>query len=89
MLEIVRGFSGRPRPVNLGILGHYNRPGSVSRRGDAAAGDEVRFLGGVYEPDRPNGTDADFAVAAEDVQADAGGDMRSLPGPPSTWSKGP
>ena len=53
VLEIVRGFSRRPRPVDLVILGHY-KPDVDPYHAEvmAAAGDQVKFLGGVYEPER-------------------------------------
>jgi glycosyltransferase involved in cell wall biosynthesis len=53
ILEIVRGFSRRPREIDLVVLGGY-RPESDAYHAEVmgAAGENVRFLGGVYEPER-------------------------------------
>jgi glycosyltransferase involved in cell wall biosynthesis len=52
ILEIVRGFSARKRDVDLVVLGHY-KPESDPFHAEvlAAAGDQVRFLGGIYDPE--------------------------------------
>ena len=53
ILEIVQGFSRRPRGVDLVVLGGYQPETDAYHRAVvAAASDEVRFLGGIYEPDR-------------------------------------
>ncbi len=53
ILELVRGFSARKRPVELVVLGDY-RPEEDEYHAAvmAAASDQVRFPGGIYEPDR-------------------------------------
>lgn len=50
ILEIVQAFSARPRGLKLAILGSYS-PQTVSyhQKVIEAAGDEVVFLGGVYD----------------------------------------
>ncbi len=51
ILEVVEGFSRRPRGVDLVILGDYKESDPFHRTVLAAAGPEVRFLGAVYEPE--------------------------------------
>ncbi len=53
ILEIVRGFSRRDRDIDLVVLGDY-RPDTDPFHAEvlAAAGDRVKFLGGIYEPER-------------------------------------
>jgi glycosyltransferase involved in cell wall biosynthesis len=51
ILELVQGFSARPRGVELAILGDYQPDGDDYHRAVvAAASDEVRFLGAIYDP---------------------------------------
>ncbi|MFT4010231.1 MAG: DUF1972 domain-containing protein [Nocardioidaceae bacterium] len=52
LLEIVSGFSRRPRGVRLAVLGAYS-PETTRYQAQvlAAAGDEVSFLGPQYEPE--------------------------------------
>lgn len=51
ILEIVAGFSRRHRGVELVVLGAYQPEVDPYHRAVLdAAGDEVRFLGGVYDP---------------------------------------
>ena len=51
--EIVQGFSRRPRNANLVILGDF-RPADDPYHAKvvAAASDEVRFLGAIYDPEQ-------------------------------------
>lgn len=51
ILEVVTGFSKRPRGMQLAVLGNYNDANAYHRAVKAAAGPEVRFLGAIY--DRP------------------------------------
>lgn len=52
VLEVVTGFSARPRGVKLAVLGAYEPEVDTYHRAvRAAAGDEVVFLGAVYDPD--------------------------------------
>ncbi len=53
ILDIVEGFSRRRRNVSLVVLGGY-RPETDPYHAAvlAAASDEVRFVGGIYEPER-------------------------------------
>ncbi len=51
ILEIVRGFSARPRGAKLVVLGDYGVAGdSYQRAVLEAAGDEVMFPGTIYDP---------------------------------------
>lgn len=53
ILEIVRAYSSRPRPVPLVIVGPYAEIRSrYIRAVREAAGSQVRFIGPVYERDR-------------------------------------
>lgn len=52
ILEIVRGFSARPRPMELALLGNYSSDDPYHRAVMDAASDQVRFVGAIYEPER-------------------------------------
>ncbi|WP_407277701.1 DUF1972 domain-containing protein [Aromatoleum evansii] len=50
LLEIVRGFSARPRGVDLVVLGNYDAAGNAYHRAvREAASEEVKFVGAIYE----------------------------------------
>lgn len=49
LLEIVRGFSAKPRGMPLVVLGHYNDGNAYQRAVQASASDEVRFVGAIYD----------------------------------------
>lgn len=50
ILELVRGFSARPRGVELAVLGNYEPDADDYHCAVvAAASDEVRFLGAIYD----------------------------------------
>ena len=49
ILEVVSGFSQRPRGMQLAVLGHYDTGNAYHRAVMAAAGPEVRFLGAIYD----------------------------------------
>ena len=49
VLDVVRGFSRRPRGMRLAVLGHYADSHPYQRAVKAAAGDEVMFLGPIYD----------------------------------------
>ena len=49
VLEVVRGFSRRPRGLQLAVLGHYDPGQAYHRAVLQAAGSEVRFLGAIYD----------------------------------------
>lgn len=49
LLEIVTGFSTRPRDVELVVLGNYDEHHAYHRAVKAAAGPGVRFLGAIYD----------------------------------------
>lgn len=49
LLEIVQGFSCRPRGLMLVVLGKYEDGDSYHREVKAAASDEVRFVGAIYD----------------------------------------
>ncbi|WP_349742875.1 DUF1972 domain-containing protein [Roseateles cavernae] len=49
ILEVVAGFSQRPRGMLLAVLGNYNDANPYHRAVKAAAGPEVRFLGAIYD----------------------------------------
>ena len=51
VLEVVQAFSRRRRGQLLVVLGHYGHTSAYQRAVRAAASDEVRFLGAIY--DRP------------------------------------
>ncbi|QBX55866.1 glycosyltransferase family 1 protein [Nocardioides seonyuensis] len=51
ILELVQGFSARPRGVKLAILGAYDAANDEYHRAVVeAASDEVMFLGAIYDP---------------------------------------
>ncbi|MBM9477323.1 DUF1972 domain-containing protein [Nakamurella flavida] len=51
ILELVQGFSARPRGVDLVVLGNYDGEADPYHRAVLdAAGDEVRFVGAIYDP---------------------------------------
>jgi glycosyltransferase involved in cell wall biosynthesis len=51
ILEIVEGFSARPRGIKLAVLGAYEpETDEYHRRVVDAASDEVCFLGPIYDP---------------------------------------
>lgn len=49
LLEIVAGFSSKPRGSKLAVLGHYDDANAYHRRVRAAAGAEVVFAGAIYD----------------------------------------
>ena len=49
ILEVVAGFSAKPRGVMLAVLGHYDPTNAYHRAVQAAASDEVVFLGAIYD----------------------------------------
>lgn len=49
VLEVVRGFSRRPRGMTLAVLGAYADDHAYHRAVKSAAGGEVRFLGAIYD----------------------------------------
>lgn len=49
ILEVVQGFSRRPRGMQLAVLGNYNEANAYHRAVKAAASAEVRFLGAIYD----------------------------------------
>lgn len=49
LLEIVQGFSAKPRGMLLVVLGNYQDSNAYHRAVKAAAGDEVRFVGAIYD----------------------------------------
>lgn len=49
ILEAVAGFSARPRGVSLAVLGKYDEANAYHRAVKAAASDEVKFLGAIYD----------------------------------------
>ncbi|MCC7544596.1 MAG: DUF1972 domain-containing protein [Aquabacterium sp.] len=51
LLEIVSAFSRRHRGYHLAVLGKYSREDPYQRAVMAAASDEVRFLGAIYDAD--------------------------------------
>lgn len=50
ILEIVRGFSARPREVKLAILGNYQEQDPYHRAVLESASEDVSFLGAIYDP---------------------------------------
>lgn len=50
ILEIVRGFSARPRGLRLVVLGRYDAGHPYHDAVRAAAGPEVDFVGAIYDP---------------------------------------
>jgi glycosyltransferase involved in cell wall biosynthesis len=49
ILEVVTGFSRARRGVQLAVLGHYLETNPYHQAVLAAAGDEVKFLGAIYD----------------------------------------
>jgi len=49
ILEVVQGFSMRPRGVKLAVLGNFSDDHAYHRRVKDVAGDEVVFLGAIYD----------------------------------------
>jgi glycosyltransferase involved in cell wall biosynthesis len=49
LLEVVSGFSARPRGRQLVVMGHYDDGNAYHRAVRAAAGAEVRFVGAIYD----------------------------------------
>lgn len=49
LLEIVKGFSARPRGVDLVILGNYQEANSYHAAVMKAASSEVKFVGAIYD----------------------------------------
>ncbi|HEU6456610.1 MAG TPA: DUF1972 domain-containing protein [Roseateles sp.] len=49
ILEVVTGFSARPRGMTLAVLGKYSDDNAYHRAVKAAASNEVRFLGAIYD----------------------------------------
>ncbi|NMG47277.1 DUF1972 domain-containing protein [Azoarcus communis] len=49
LLEIVSGFSRKPRGMKLVVLGKYDRSHDYQNQVLAAAGDEVLFVGAIYD----------------------------------------
>ena len=49
LLEVVQGFSAKPRGCELAVLGNYEESNGYHRAVRAAASNEVRFLGAIYE----------------------------------------
>lgn len=49
LLEIVSGFSRRPRGIKLVVLGKYDRANPYHRSVLDAASDEVKFVGAIYD----------------------------------------
>jgi glycosyltransferase involved in cell wall biosynthesis len=48
LLEIVRGFAMRPRPVKLVVLGNYDPANAYHQQVKAAASSDVIFTGAIY-----------------------------------------
>jgi glycosyltransferase involved in cell wall biosynthesis len=49
LLEIVKGFSAKPRGMALVVLGNYSDGNAYHRAVKEAAGPEVRFVGAIYD----------------------------------------
>ena len=49
LLEIVQGFSAKPRGMQLVVLGNYQDGNAYHRAVKAAASSEVRFVGAIYD----------------------------------------
>lgn len=49
LLEIVQGFSARPRGMQLVVLGNYQDSNAYHRAVKSAASAEVRFVGAIYD----------------------------------------
>lgn len=51
LLEIVQGFSAKPRGYQLVVLGNYSDENAFHRAVKSAASAEVRFVGAIYDKD--------------------------------------
>lgn len=51
VLEVVQGFSAKPRGIQLVVLGNYKETNPFHRSVLEAASSEVRFVGAIYEKD--------------------------------------
>lgn len=49
ILEVVQGFSMKPRGRQLVVLGHYDAANGYHRAVRSAAGPEVKFVGAIYD----------------------------------------
>ncbi len=49
LLEIVQGFSAKPRGLQLVVLGNYSEGNAFHCAVKAAASDEVKFVGAIYD----------------------------------------
>jgi glycosyltransferase involved in cell wall biosynthesis len=49
IIEVVKGFSSKPRGYDLVVLGHYDQSQPYHRAVKSAAGVEVKFVGGIYD----------------------------------------
>lgn len=49
LLEIVTGFSAKPRGITLVVLGNYQNDNAYHRAVQEAASKEVRFVGAIYD----------------------------------------
>jgi glycosyltransferase involved in cell wall biosynthesis len=49
ILDVVQGFSARPRGVQLVVLGNYDQSNAFHRTVLQAAGPEVKFVGAIYD----------------------------------------
>lgn len=49
ILEVVQGFSTKPRGHQLVVLGHYDQANSYHQEVKNAASNEVKFIGAVYD----------------------------------------
>lgn len=49
LLEIVKGYSAKPRGMQLVVLGNYDPDNAYQRAVKAAASAEVRFVGAIYD----------------------------------------
>jgi glycosyltransferase involved in cell wall biosynthesis len=49
ILEVVQGFSSKPRGFQLAVLGNYDQDNAYHRAIKSAAGAEVRFVGAIYD----------------------------------------
>lgn len=49
LLEIVKGFSAKPRGIQLAVLGNYTDANAYHRAVQQAASCEVKFVGAIYD----------------------------------------
>lgn len=49
LLEMVQGFSAKPRGMTLVVLGNYQPDNAYHQAVKAAASDEVKFVGAIYD----------------------------------------